>query len=93
MQVMLYQLPNGKVVHLSIEEYLDLTDEDIQYLMSIDYGEHIRDPFSGSAVENNTKEKYYDFEFLPQDDEDLNNIISDDIPFDDIIDLSNNLDI
>ena len=93
MSIMQYQLPNGKVVHLSIEEYLDLTDEDIQYLMSIDYGEHIRDPFSGSAVENNTKEKYYDFEFLPQDDEDLNNIISDDIPFDDIIDLSNNLDI
>ncbi len=93
MPVMQYQLPNGKVVHLSIEEYLDLTDEDIQYLMSIDYGEHIRDPFTGSAVENNTREKYYDFEFLPQDDEDLNDIISDDIPFDDIIDLSDNLDL
>jgi hypothetical protein len=92
MHVMLYQLPNGKVVHLSIEEYLDLTDEDIQYLMSIDYGEHIRDPFKGSAVESNTREKYYDFEFLSHEEEDLNDIISDDIPFDDIIDLSNNLD-
>ena len=89
---MQYQLPNGKVVHLSIEEYLDLTDEDIQYLMSIDYGEHIRDPFTGSAVENNTRDKYYDFDFLNQDDEDLNDIVSDDIPFDDIIDLSDNLD-
>lgn len=89
---MQYQLPNGKVVHLSIEEYLDLTDEDVQYLMSIDYGEHIRDPFSGSAVEKNTKEKYYDFEFLSQDEEDINDIISDDLPFDDIIDLSENLD-
>lgn len=92
MHVMLYQLPNGKVVHLSIEEYLDLTDEDIQYLMSLDYGEHIRDPFTGSAVENNTKEKYYDFEFLSQDEEDISDIISDDVPFDDIIDLSDNLD-
>lgn len=92
MPVMQYQLPNGKVVHLSIEEYLDLTDEDVQYLMSIDYGEHIRDPFSGSAVEKNTKEKYYDFEFLSQDEEDINDIISDDLPFDDIIDLSENLD-
>lgn len=92
MPVMQYQLPNGKVVHLSIEEYLDLTDEDIQYLMSIDYGEHIRDPFTGSAVENNTRDKYYDFDFLNQDDEDLNDIVSDDIPFDDIIDLSDNLD-
>ena len=93
MPVMQYQLPNGKVVHLSIEEYLDLTDEDVQYLMSIDYGEHIRDPFTGSAVEKNTKEKYYDFEFLSQDDEDINDVISDDIPFDDIIDLSDNLDL
>ena len=92
MPVMLYQLPNGKVVHLSIEEYLDLTDEDVQYLMSIDYGEHIRDPFTGSAVDRNTRDKYYDFEFLSQDDEALNDIISDDQPFDDIIDLSDNLD-
>ncbi len=90
---MQYQLPNGKVVHLSIEEYLDLTDEDVQYLMSIDYGEHVRDPFTGSAVENNSKEKYYDFEFLSQDDEILNDICSDDLPFDDIIDLSDNLDL
>jgi hypothetical protein len=60
--------------------------------MSIDYGEHIRDPFTGSAVENNSKEKYYDFEFLSQDDENLNDIFSDDLPFDDIIDLSDNLD-
>jgi hypothetical protein len=89
---MQYQLPNGKVVHLSIEEYLDLTDEDVQYLMSIDYGEHIRDPFTGSAVEKNTKEKYYDFEFLSLDEEDINDVVSDDLPFDDIIDLSENLD-
>jgi hypothetical protein len=92
MPVMQYQLPNGKVIHLSVEEFLDLTDEDIQYLMSIDYGEHIRDPFAGSAVENNTRDKYYDFDFLSQDDEDLNDVISDDTPFDDIIDLSDNLD-
>jgi hypothetical protein len=92
MPVMLYQLPNGKVIHLTTEEFLDLTDEDIQYLMSIDYGEHIRDPFTGSAVDRNTREKYYDFDFLNQDDEDVNDIISDDIPFDDIIDLSDNLD-
>ena len=39
MPIMLYQLPNGKVVFLTIEEYLDLTDEDIQYLMALDFGE------------------------------------------------------
>lgn len=92
MPVMLYQLPNGKVIHLTIEEFLDLTDQDIQYLMSIDFGEHIRDPFTGSAVEKNTREKYIDTEFLPMEDYDLNDIPSDDLPFDDIIDLEDPLD-
>ena len=90
---MLYQLPNGKVIHLSIEEYLDLTDLDIQYLMSIDYGDTVLDPFSGSAINNNVKEIYYDFSSLSSDDEELNNISSSDTPFDDIIDLSDNLDL
>jgi hypothetical protein len=92
MQVMLYQLPNGKVIHLTIEEFLDLTDEDIQYLMSIDFGEHIRDPFTGSAVDKNTREKFIDTEFLPMEDYDLNDMPSDDLPFDDIIDLTDPMD-
>jgi len=89
---MLYQLPNGKVVHLSIEEFLDLTDLDIQFLMSIDYAEHIIDPFTGSVVEKNTREKYIDTDFLPLEDYDLNDMPSDDLPFDDIIDLEDPLD-
>jgi len=89
---MLYQLPNGKVVHLSIEEFLDLTDLDIQFLMSIDYGEHVIDPFTGSAVEKNTREKHIDIEFLPIEDYDLDDIPLDDLPFDDIIDLGDPLD-
>lgn len=89
---MLYQLPNGKVIHLTIEEFLDLTDEDIQYLMSIDFGEHIRDPFTGSAVDKNTREKFIDTEFLPMEDYDLNDMPSDDLPFDDIIDLTDPMD-
>ena len=71
---MIYQLPNGKVVYITLEEYLDLTDEDIQYLMALDFGEHIRDPFSGSAVKKNTKEKKYDFE--DWNDEDIDDNIS-----------------
>ena len=59
MQVMLYQLPNGKVVHLTIEEFLDLTDEDMQYLMSIDFGEHIRDPFTGLFMNNDATRKEF----------------------------------
>jgi hypothetical protein len=85
---MLYQLPNGKVIHLSIEEYLQLTDLDVQYLLSINYGDYIADPFSGSAVEKNST-KTYDFDYISTDETDeYNNIASDDTPFDDIIDLS-----
>ena len=89
---MLYQLPNGKVIYLTIEQFLELTDEDIQYLMSIDGGEHALNPFTDSAVVQNSKEAYYDFDYLA-DDENENDIISDDDPFDDIIDLNDSLDI
>ena len=89
---MQYSLPNGKVVNLSLEEYLDLTDEDVQYLMSLDYGDYVTDPFKGSAVENNKQEKYYDFDYLVDDESD-DDVISDDDPFDDIIDLMGPLDI
>ena len=88
---MYYQLPNGKTVYLTIEEYLDLTDADIQYMMSIDYGESILNPFKGSAVDTSEKQRLYDFEHLLEGD-DEKDIPSDDIPFDDIIDLSGPLD-
>jgi hypothetical protein len=62
-----YQLANGKVIYLSIEEYLSLTDEDIQYLIASDYGDVITNPFSGSAVD--TKKK-------PEDQKELRDFIS-----------------
>lgn len=92
---MLYQLPNGKVIYITIEQYLELTDEDIQYMMSINHGEHIINPFTDSAAGINTKEDYYDFEYFPNDEEETqcqNNIISDDFPFDDIIDFTDPMD-
>jgi hypothetical protein len=88
---MLYQLANGKVIYISIEQFLELSDQDIQYMMSIDYGEYAPNPFTDSAIIQNTKEKHYDFDYLP-DDENINETISDDEPFDDIIDLSDSLD-
>jgi len=79
---MQYSLPNGKVIYLSIEQYLEMTDLDIQFLMSIDHGVHIIDPFTGSAVEN-TSQKEYDFSYIPDENEDNDPL--DDISFDDII--------
>jgi hypothetical protein len=85
--VILYQLPNGKSVYITVEEFLNLTDSEIQFLVSINYGESILDPFYGSAVQQNSEEKYYHFDYLPNDEDDIDNIASDDEPFDDIIDL------
>lgn len=78
---------------MSLEEFLELTDADIQFLMSIDYGDHIIDPFHGSAVEK-TSNREYDFSFLPNDEDvSLDSISSDDTPFDDLIDLSEDTDL
>jgi hypothetical protein len=88
---MLYQLPNGKVISITIDQYLELTDLDIQYLMSIDFGEHLVDPFFASAVETKQNKKY-DFDYVSSDEE-LDNIPDDSVSFDDIIDLTENLDV
>jgi hypothetical protein len=88
---MIYQLPNGKVINISIDQFLDMTDLDIQYFMSINGGDYASNPFTDSACIDNAKEKSYDFEFLPNDE--IDDIPDDSIPFDDIIDLTDNLDI
>ena len=36
---MLYQLPNGKVMRISLEEYLSLSDEELQASIHKGYGE------------------------------------------------------
>jgi hypothetical protein len=88
---MLYQLPNGKVIYLTIDQFLELTDLDIQYFMSIDGGDYAPNPFTDSAVVQNSKEHYYDFDYLVDDDS-YDKSIDDDIPFDEIIDLGNTLE-
>jgi len=88
---MIYQLPNGKVINISIDQFLDMTDQDIQYFMSINGGDYAANPFTDSACIDNIKEKSYDFEFLPTDE--IDDIPDNSTPFDDIIDLTEGLDI
>ena len=79
---MLYNLPNGKVIEISVEQYLDMTDEEFEYLLSINYGEAIEDPFFGSILESrmskSDEEDYVppvdkvidpDIDFTPEEDE------------------------
>jgi len=67
---MLYQLPNGKVIHMSIDEYLSLTDDDVRFLVSVNAGETIINPFQGSVLQDNIKDdvEYEEEEVLDDTD-------------------------
>jgi hypothetical protein len=52
---MLYQLPNGRVIHLSIEEYLSLSDNDIQDLNGMNIGDYPTSHWHDSAIKKEKK--------------------------------------
>jgi len=84
--IMLYQLPTGKVVWLEIDDVINLSKEDLQFLIAVNAGEHIHNPFKHSSIskqdsgvteedvvdeENvNDIETYYE-EFFPDEFPDL----------------------
>ena len=47
---MLYQLPTGKVISITVEQFIELTDEDIQALIGMNYGESIHSPWYESKL-------------------------------------------
>ena len=47
---MLYQLPTGKVIEISSEQFCELTDEELEYLIAYNYGEVQENPWFGSVL-------------------------------------------
>jgi len=47
---MLYQLPNGKCIEISIEQYLRMSDDELNMYMAYNYGEEVNDPFALSVL-------------------------------------------
>lgn len=47
---MLYQLPNGKCIELSLEQYLRMSDEELNMYVAYNIGEEINDPFALSVM-------------------------------------------
>lgn len=47
---MIYQLPNGKTIEISMEMYLDMSDDELNYLIAYNLGEEMNDPFYASAL-------------------------------------------
>jgi hypothetical protein len=47
---MIYSLPNGKVIELTIEQFLRMTDDDVQHMVARNMGEEYGDPFQDSVL-------------------------------------------
>ena len=83
---MLYQLPNGRVINITVEQYLSMSDSEIQYLLCANAGEAIHNPFTSSALDENSteKQKEYDFSFHIDDEEEVKEISLEDLSPDDL---------
>jgi hypothetical protein len=49
---MFYQLPNGKVIEISTEQFIDMSDEELEYLIAYNYGDVVENPWHGSILNN-----------------------------------------
>jgi len=49
---MMYQLPSGKVIYLTLEEYLDLSDQDLQDLIGTNIGAYPTSIWEGSSIKS-----------------------------------------
>jgi hypothetical protein len=47
---MFYQLPNGRVIEISTEQYLEMSDEELEYLIAYNYGDVVENPWHGSVL-------------------------------------------
>jgi len=55
---MLYQLPNGKVIEISTEQYIEMSDEELEYLIAYNYGDALEDPWFGSVLNKRDTNSY-----------------------------------
>lgn len=68
---MLYQLPDGRTIEISLSDYLELSDEELQSLVGYDIGKVINNPYYGSVInklggKNDSDEKMSSEKELPE---------------------------
>lgn len=85
---MLYQLPNGKVIEISTEQYFEMSDEELEYLIAYNYGDVQEDPWFGSVLLKQEKEDNIVIEDVPEitDLSENDKLLDLDIDYDDIVD-------
>ncbi len=64
---MLYQLPTGKVIEISTEQYLEMSDEELEYLIAYNYGDTLEDPWFGSILKKREQASSNDEEEISPD--------------------------
>lgn len=60
---MLFQLPNGKAIEISTEQFVEMTDEELEYLIAFNYGDVQENPWFGSILSSNPG--------IPDDNDDI----------------------
>ena len=54
----MFQLQTGKVIYLTVEEYLSLSDEDIQALIAGNLGDYPTSYWDGSVIKKHQKPEH-----------------------------------
>jgi hypothetical protein len=94
---MIYQLPNGKAIEISVEQYFRMSDHELNSLVANNWGEEINDPFALSVLRHgpvtSKEERMTNFgpgDFDEENVEDLTDVTSEDKLYDpDFIDYDN----
>lgn len=62
---MYYQLPNGKVIELSTEQYFEMSDDELEYMIVYNFGDIVENPWYGSVLTKHVKPDIEDLEVFP----------------------------
>jgi hypothetical protein len=76
---MILQLPTGKCVEMSVDQYLRMTDVDLKNLVASNHGDYFNDPFTHSVL-------YYGA-IKEELEEDMDEIIEEDM-IEDLLDIT-----
>lgn len=52
---MIYQLPTGKIIYITVEQFLALSDDELDMLSTQNIGEYARSPWVGSVIKKPVK--------------------------------------
>jgi hypothetical protein len=63
---MFYQLPNGKVIEISTEQYFLMSDEELEYLIAYNYGDIVENPWHGSILTKHDRTPEDNPEIIPE---------------------------